>query len=63
MEDKILVRSTKKHSRPSVVFSAHVPGDLLKSIDKIVENTIRSRNDIVQICLKYVVENIEIKNG
>ena len=35
--------------------------DILKEIDEICETTGRNRNEIIQLCLEFAVENIEIE--
>ena len=37
------------------------PGITTKELDKIAEQTGRTRNEIIQMCLEFAVENLEIK--
>lgn len=60
MEDKKLVINSKKYSGDSSVVSLRIPNELVEKLDKIAEDTKRTRNDIVQKCLEYAVANIEI---
>ena len=60
MADKKLVIPQKKFKGDSVVVSVRLPADLLKKLDEISTNTGRTRNEIVQMCLEFSVENIEI---
>ncbi len=60
MEEKKLVISQKKFSGDSSVLSLRLPNELVSELDRIAENTKRTRNDIVQKCLEYAIQNIEI---
>lgn len=61
MEKKKLVISTKKYTGETAVISARIPNDLIKEIDDICETTGRTRNEIVQMCLEFAVDNLEIE--
>lgn len=61
LEKKKLVISTKKYTGETAVISARIPNDLIKEIDDICETTGRTRNEIVQMCLEFAVDNLEIE--
>ena len=61
MSENKLVITSKKYRGDSSVVSVRLPNDLIRSLDKIAEQTGRTRNEIVQMCLEHSVENIEIK--
>ena len=61
MADKKFVISSKKYRGDSVVLSVRLPSELIKQLDDIAEQTGRTRNEIVQKCLEFSVENLEIK--
>lgn len=61
MANKKLVISAKKYVGETAVISARLPNDLIKRIDDICESTGRTRNEIVQMCLEFSVDNIEIE--
>jgi len=61
MSEKKLKISTKKYIGETAVVSARLPNDLIKKIDEICEMTGRTRNEIIQICLEFSVDNIEIE--
>ena len=61
MSEKKLKISAKKYTGDSAVISARLPNDLIKEIDEICEKTGRNRNEILQMCLEFSVENIEIE--
>ncbi len=61
MEKKKLIISTKKYIGETSVISARIPNDLIKEIDNICETTGRTRNEVVQMCLEFAVDNLEIE--
>lgn len=61
MADKKLIITSKKYRGDSMVVSTRLTNELVKELDKIAEKTGRTRNDIIQTCLEYAVENIEIE--
>ena len=61
MEKKKLVISKKKYTGETSVISARISNDLIKEIDDICEKTGRTRNEVVQMCLEFAVDNIEIE--
>ena len=60
MPDKKLVISSKKYRGDSSVVSVRLPNDMIERLDAIAEQTGRTRNEIIQKCLTYSIENIEI---
>lgn len=63
MENKKLVIPSKKFRGDSMVVSTRLPNELVNSLDKIAQQTGRTRNEIMQMCLEFAVENLEIKEG
>ena len=61
MSDKTLKITTKKYQGDSSVVSVRLPNELIKSLDRISKITGRTRNDIVQKCLEFAIENMEIE--
>ena len=61
LEKKKLIISTKKYIGETSVISARIPNDLIKEIDNICETTGRTRNEVVQMCLEFAVDNLEIE--
>lgn len=61
MADKKLVISSKKYIGDTAVVSARLPIDLIKKIDEICEATGRTKNEIIQLCLEFAVDNVEIE--
>ena len=60
MPDKKLIISSKKYRGDSSVVSVRLPNDMIEKLDAIAEQTGRTRNEIIQKCLAYSIENIEI---
>ena len=60
MADKKLIISSKKFRGDSSVVSVRLPNDMIKKLDTIAEQTGRTRNEIIQKCLAYSIENIEV---
>ena len=61
LAEKKLVISAKKYVGDSAVVSARLPVELIKELDIICEKTGRNRNEVIQMCLEFSVDNIEIK--
>ena len=63
MTEKKLVISSKKFRGVSAVISVRLPIDMIEKLDAIAEKTGRTRNEIIQKCLAYSIENIEITDN
>ena len=63
MENKKLVIPSKKYRGDSMVVSTMLPNELVSSLDEIAQKTGRTRNEIMQMCLEFAVENLEIKES
>ncbi len=61
MPDKKLKITTKKYRGDSSVVSVRLPNELIESLDSISNITGRTRNDIMQRCLEFAIENLEIE--
>ena len=61
MENKKLIISSKKYRGDSMVISARIPTELVCCLDKITQETGRTRNDLVQTCLEFALDNMEIE--
>lgn len=61
MTEKKLIISAKKYVGDSAVVSARLPVKLIKEVDAICEKTGRNRNEVIQMCLEFSVDNIEIE--
>ena len=63
MADKKLIISSKKFRGDSAVVSVRLPNDMIEKLDAIAEQTGRTRNEIIQKCLAYSIENIEVTDN
>ncbi len=61
MSKEKLVISSKKYRGDSAVISIRLPDELVKHLDKIADETGRTRNEVIQKCLAFAVDNLEIK--
>ena len=63
MEGKKLEIKAKKYRGDSAVVSLRLPTDLIAKLDSISKETGRTRNDIMQTCREFAVDNLEITIG
>lgn len=61
MTDKKLIISTKKYVGESSVVSVRLPVSLIKRIDDICDLTKRNKNEVIQMCIEFAVEHIQIE--
>ena len=61
MSKEKLVISSKKYRGDSTVVSTRLPDELVQKLDKIALDTGRTRNEVIQKCLAFSVDNLEIK--
>jgi len=62
MENKKLKISQKKYRGETSVISVRLNDGLIKDIDSISEKTGRTRNEIIQKCLEFSIDNLEISD-
>ena len=58
---KKLVITSKKYRGETTVVSSRLTNELVKKLDSIAECTGRTRNEIIQTCLEFAVDNLEIE--
>ena len=61
MENKKLIIATKKFRGDSMVVSTRLPNELVEKLDTVAEQTGRTRNEIIQTCIEFAIENLEIQ--
>lgn len=61
MNDEKIIIPAKKYRGETSVVSARLSGDLIKSIDYVAKESGRTRNEVIQMCLEFAIERIEIK--
>ena len=62
MKDKLVI--SKKHLKGEdgyKVFSIRVPDDTVDRLDKLSQETNRSRNELINILLEFGLDNSEVK--
>lgn len=55
-----MIISAKKYRGDTSVVSVRLPNDLIQKIDEIVEKTGRTRNEIMQTCIEFSIEQLII---
>ena len=63
MQEKKLIISSKKFRGDSSVVSVRLPNDMIEQLDTIAECTGRTRNEIIQKCLAFSIENLEVSDN
>ena len=58
--DKKLEIKSKKYRGETTVISSRVPVDLVEKLDYIAKDSGRTRNEVIQLCLEFAADNIEI---
>ena len=61
LAEKKLIITTKRYAGESAVVSARLPVDLIRRIDDICDLTKRNKNEVIQMCIEFAVEHIEIE--
>ena len=61
--DKKLEIKSKKYRGETTVISSRVPIDLVEKLDYIAKDSGRTRNEVIQLCLEFAADNIEITEG
>lgn len=62
MSDKKLIIFPKHFRGESVVISVRLPKDMVEAVDTIVKRTGRNRNEVIQKCLIFALNNLEIED-
>ncbi|MBO4897115.1 MAG: hypothetical protein J5590_02300 [Clostridia bacterium] len=61
MAEERLIISAKKYGGESAVVSARLPIELIKRLDDICDITGRTKNEVIQMCIEFAVDRIEIE--
>jgi predicted transcriptional regulator len=56
--DKFIVKPNKNES---VVFAIRIDKDIQERYDKIAQKTNRSRNQLINMALKYALDNLKLE--
>ena len=62
MSDKKLIIFPKQFRGESVVISVRLPKDMVEAVDAIVKRTGRNRNEVIQKCLVFALNNLEMED-
>lgn len=62
MSDKKFVIFPKQFRGESTVISVRLPKDMVEAVDAIVKKTGRNRNEVIQKCLTFAINNLEIED-
>jgi predicted DNA-binding protein len=63
MDDaKKLTIPAKKYKGDSAVISARISLELVKRIDEVAEQTGRTRNEIIMMCLDFALDNTVVSD-
>ena len=62
MPDRKLKITMKKYQGDTSVVSLRLPVELVATLDEIAKSTGRTRNDIMQRCLEFSIDNLEIED-
>lgn len=61
MNDEKLIITSKKYNGETKVISSRLTRKLIEKLEEISKKTGRTRNEIVQLCLEFAINNLEIK--
>ncbi len=61
MDKLLLTKKSLKGEDGNKVFSIRVKNEIVDELDRIAKETNRSRNEIINIFLKFAIENHETK--
>ena len=60
MGNKFVVRQRKPAFGKTSVVSARLPDAMIERLDDVAKQTGRTRNELIQMCIDFALENIEI---
>lgn len=60
MEKKFIVHPRKPAFGKTSVVSARLPNEMIEQLDKVAQQTGRTRNELIQMCIDFALDNLEI---
>lgn len=60
MDNPKLIITPRKYTGETAIISMRIPKDMLKDIDKIADETGRTRNELLTTCLDFSLKNMEV---
>ena len=58
---KLIIRPRRAALRKTALVSVRLSEDMLKRLDAITDRTGHSRNELIQMCVEFGLDNLEIK--
>ena len=62
LNKKLIIRPRRAALGKTAVVSVRLSEDTIKRLDAITMQTGHSRNELIQLCVAFGLENLEIKN-
>ena len=59
---KLIIRPRRAALGKTSVVSVRLSDDMIKRLDNITKETGHSRNELIQMCVEFGLDNMEIKN-
>lgn len=63
MPEKKLRIEPKRYRGATSVVSARLPNDMIRELDSVAEDTGRNRNEVIEICLEFAIDNLDKRSG
>lgn len=60
-EKKLIIRPRRAALGKTSVVSVRLSDDMIKRLDTITDKTGHSRNELIQLCVEFGLDNMEIK--
>ena len=60
MPDKKLIIHSHRYSNETTVISIRLPKDMLAVVDRVAQETGRTRNEIIVKSMEFALDNLEI---
>lgn len=61
MDQEVLKIAERRYRGETEVVSARLPGELVRELNTIAQQTGRSRNEIIELCLSFAIHRVEIE--
>ena len=61
-DKKLIIRPRRAALGKTAVVSVRLSEDMIKRLDAITMETGHSRNELIQLCVEFGLDNLEIKN-
>ena len=62
MTEKLIILP-KKYKGETAVVSARLPNDIVTKLDRVGNQTGRTRNEIIALCLEFALEHIVVEDA